>query len=103
MTEAVSETGSALLSIRDLSVSYGIIGAIHGVSVEVRRGEILSIIGANGAGKSTLLKSITGLVHPASGVIDLEGTGITGLRTDRIVRMGVTMVPEGRRIFPISP
>jgi branched-chain amino acid transport system ATP-binding protein len=100
MTGPSGKTGDALLSIRGLSVSYGIIGALDGVNIEVRRGEILSIIGANGAGKSTLLKSITGLVRPSSGIINLEDTEITRVRTDMIVRMGVAMVPEGRRIFP---
>ncbi len=89
-----------MLAISGLNVSYGIIGALDNVSLDVRRGEILSVIGANGAGKSTLLKTITGIVWPASGSIDFEGRNITGLRTDRIVRMGITMVPEGRRIFP---
>ena len=100
MTGPSGKTGDTLLSIRGLSVSYGIIGALDGVNIEVRRGEILSIIGANGAGKSTLLKSITGLVRPSSGIINLEDTEITRVRTDMIVRMGVAMVPEGRRIFP---
>jgi len=100
MTQPFREDRPVLLAIRDLRVSYGIIGALDNVSLDVGQGEILSIIGANGAGKSTLLKSITGLVRPASGDIDLDGTKITSLRTDIIVRMGVTMVPEGRRIFP---
>lgn len=100
MTGPSGKTGDTLLSIRGLNVSYGIIGALDGVNIEVRRGEILSIIGANGAGKSTLLKSITGLVRPSSGIINLEDTEITRVRTDMIVRMGVAMVPEGRRIFP---
>ncbi len=100
MTGHSNQNGPALLSVRGLCVSYGIIGALDEVNIEVRRGEILSIIGANGAGKSTLLKCITGLVRPASGAIDLEGTEITRARTDMIVRMGVTMVPEGRKIFP---
>jgi len=100
MTQPFCENRPVLLAIRDLHVSYGIIGALDNVSLDVGQGEILSIIGANGAGKSTLLKSITGLVRPASGAIDLDGTKITSLRTDIIVRMGVTMVPEGRRIFP---
>ncbi|MBP1750114.1 MAG: transporter ATP-binding protein [Deltaproteobacteria bacterium] len=89
-----------ILAVKGLCVSYGIISALDNVSLEVHQGEILSIIGANGAGKSTLLKSITGIVRPASGSIDFEGNTITRLRTDQIVRLGVTMVPEGRRIFP---
>lgn len=92
--------GPLILAVRGLHVSYGIIGALDNVSLEVRQGEILSIIGANGAGKSTLLKSITGIIRPASGSIDFEGKNIAKLRTDQIVRLGVTMVPEGRRIFP---
>ena len=100
MTNHFSNEVPVVLAIDGLCVSYGIIGVLDNVSLEVRRGEILSIVGANGAGKSTLLKSITGLVRPASGSIDFDGTRITTLRTDVIVRMGVTMVPEGRRIFP---
>ena len=100
MTNHFSNEVPVVLAIDGLCVSYGIIGVLDNVSLEVRRGEILSIVGANGARKSTLLKSITGLVRPASGSIDFDGTRITTLRTDVIVRMGVTMVPEGRRIFP---
>jgi len=100
MTGPSSDKRPVLLAIRGLGVSYGIIGALGDVNLEVHRGEIVSIIGANGAGKSTLLKSITGIIRPASGAITFDGTEITRLRTDMIVRMGVTMVPEGRRIFP---
>lgn len=89
-----------LLVINGLSVFYGIIGALDNVSLEVEEGEILSIIGANGAGKSTLLKGITGIIKAASGTIDFNGIRINDMRTDLIVRMGITMVPEGRKIFP---
>ena len=100
MTGVSGTDAPVVLAIRGLCVSYGIIRALDDISLEVRQGEILSIIGANGAGKSTLLKSLTGLVRPLSGTISFNGADITAARTDRIVRMGMTMVPEGRRIFP---
>ena len=89
-----------LMSISDLNVSYGSIRAIHGVSLEVHEGEILSIIGANGAGKTTLLKTVTGLLRPESGDIRYRGKEIGRERPDRLVQMGICMVPEGRRVFP---
>jgi branched-chain amino acid transport system ATP-binding protein len=89
-----------LMLISDLNVSYGSIRAIHGASLEVDEGEILSIIGANGAGKTTLLKTVTGLLRPESGDIYYRGKSITRERPDRLVQMGICMVPEGRRIFP---
>ena len=89
-----------LMLISDLNVSYGSIRAIHGASLEVDEGEILSVIGANGAGKTTLLKTVTGLLRPESGDICYRGESITRERPDRLVKMGICMVPEGRRIFP---
>ena len=89
-----------LLKIESLTVNYGAIRAIDGVTLDVQVGEILSVVGANGAGKSTLLKTITGLLKPVSGDVQLEGKSLRGLRPDRIVRLGITMVPEGRKIFP---
>lgn len=100
MTDPSGTAAPVILAVNGLCVSYGIIRALDDINLEVRHGEILSIIGANGAGKSTLLKSLTGLVKPLSGTITFHGTDITSARTDRIVRMGMTMVPEGRRIFP---
>jgi branched-chain amino acid transport system ATP-binding protein len=89
-----------LIKIQGLKVNYGAIKAIDDVTIEVERGEILSIIGANGAGKSTLLKTITGIIKPLAGSIEFEERRIHGLKPDKIVRLGITMVPEGRRIFP---
>ena len=89
-----------ILSIRELKVSYGGIEAVKGVSLEVPRGNIVTLIGANGAGKSSTLRSIAGLVKPKSGVIEFEGENITGRDPTGIVKRGVTLVPEGRRIFP---
>jgi branched-chain amino acid transport system ATP-binding protein len=89
-----------LMSISELRVAYGNIRALHGVNLEVHEGEILSIIGANGAGKSTLLKTITGLLRAESGDIHYQGRLINRERPDRLVQMGLCLVPEGRRIFP---
>jgi branched-chain amino acid transport system ATP-binding protein len=89
-----------ILSIRELKVSYGGIEAVKGVSLEVPRGNIVTLIGANGAGKSSTLRSIAGLVKPKGGVIEFEGENITGRDPTGIVKRGVTLVPEGRRIFP---
>ncbi|OPY65145.1 MAG: High-affinity branched-chain amino acid transport ATP-binding protein LivF [Syntrophorhabdus sp. PtaU1.Bin050] len=89
-----------LMKIEGLSVNYGAIRALDDVTMEVRQGEVLSVIGANGAGKSTLLRTITGIVKPVAGTITFNGTNIKGLRPDKIVRLGIMVVPEGRRIFP---
>jgi len=89
-----------MLRIDNLSVHYGGIHALQGVSFEVPEGKIVTLIGANGAGKSTTLKSIIGLVKPSSGTIQLGGQPMSGLDTKDIVRRGVVLAPEGRRIFP---
>ena len=89
-----------LMKVEKLSVRYGSITAIEDVTLDVKSGEILSVIGANGAGKSTLLKAIMGQQKIHSGKITFEGINIAGHRTDTIVRLGITMAPEGRKIFP---
>ena len=89
-----------MLRIDDLRVSYGGIEAVKGITLEVPDGKIVTLIGANGAGKSTTLRTIAGLVQPAHGCIHLLGEDITGLSSDRIVSKGITLVPEGRRVFP---
>ena len=89
-----------LMVIEKLSVNYGTIKALENVTLEVFPGEILSVIGANGAGKSTLLKTVTGIIRPVGREITFNGISIHGLRPDKIVRLGITMVPEGRRVFP---
>ncbi len=88
------------LEIKDLTVYYGILKAIDSVSLHLREGEILSLIGANGAGKSTLLKTITGLIKPNKGTIFFNGKQIDKIKPEKIVKLGISMVPEGRRIFP---
>lgn len=90
----------SFFSIKNLVVNYGVIKAIDDVSITANEGEIIALIGANGAGKSTILKSICGLVKPVKGKIYFTGKDITKLSTDKIVKNGITMVPEGRRIFP---
>ncbi len=89
-----------MLKINDLKVNYGGIEAVKGISLTVPEGSIVTLIGANGAGKSTTLRTIAGLVKPASGRIRLQAEDLTGLSPDRIVSKGITLVPEGRRIFP---
>jgi branched-chain amino acid transport system ATP-binding protein len=89
-----------LLRIEGLQASYGDARALHGVSCNVEKGETLALIGANGAGKSTLLKSICGLVSPSQGQIIFKGENITKLAPNEIVRRGIALVPEGRRLFP---
>jgi branched-chain amino acid transport system ATP-binding protein len=91
---------SALVDVRGLKVRYGVIEALHGVDVTVRRGEIVTVIGANGAGKTTLLKAISGLVPAAEGTIRFDGDReLTSLKPHQIVALGIGHVPEGRRIF----
>ena len=89
-----------MLKIDELKVSYGGIEAVKGITFEVPERKIVTLIGANGAGKSTTLRTIAGLVKPAHGRIHLQGEDITSLSPDRIVSKGLTLVPEGRRVFP---
>lgn len=89
-----------MLRIDDLRVNYGGIEAVKGITFEVPEGKIVTLIGANGAGKSTTLRSIAGLVKPTSGRIHLQADDITALAPDRIVSKGITLVPEGRHVFP---
>ena len=89
-----------MLKVENLVVSYGGIEALKGISLEVPEGKIVTLIGANGAGKSTLLRSIIGLVKPGQGKISYEEKDITGLNSQKIVQTGITLVPEGRRVFP---
>ena len=89
-----------MLRIEDLRVNYGGINAVKGISLEVPENEIVTIIGANGAGKSTTLRTIAGVVKPASGRVLFDEEDITGHSPDTIVAKGITLVPEGRRVFP---
>lgn len=88
-----------MIKINDLVVAYGGIEALKGVSLEVPKGKIVTLVGANGAGKSTTLKSIVGLVKPKSGAIVYEGEDLTKLTTEKMVEKGIALVPEGRRVF----
>ncbi|HWP80922.1 MAG TPA: ABC transporter ATP-binding protein [Candidatus Acidoferrum sp.] len=88
-----------MLKVSDLQVSYGAIHAVKGVSLEVNKGEIVTLIGANGAGKTTILHSISGLKKRAAGEITLENTDLTKVEPHKILRMGLAHVPEGRRVF----
>ena len=88
-----------ILSVKDLQVNYGGIEAVKGICFDVPAGDIVTLIGANGAGKSTTLKAIAGLVKPKTGTIAFAGDDITGKDTSDIVARGVTLVPEGRRVF----
>ena len=91
---------SNILEIRDLQVHYGGIEAVKGISLDVPQGQIVTLIGANGAGKSSTLRAIAGLVKPSAGTITFQGEDITGKDSNLIVSRGITLVPEGRRIFP---
>ena len=89
-----------MLKIRDLVVAYGGIEALKGISIDVPDGQIVTLIGANGAGKSTLLRAIIGLVKSQGGTVEYNGETLNGLNSQRIVTKGITLVPEGRRVFP---
>jgi branched-chain amino acid transport system ATP-binding protein len=91
----------ALLEIRDIDVYYGDVQVIFGLGLEIREGEVVSIIGGNGAGKSTLLKTVSGLLHPRRGEIRFEGREIQQSPPEAIVERGVVHVPEGRRLFSL--
>ncbi len=96
-----SEHGSdIMLEARGLSVQYGAVSALNDVSIRVRKGQLVAILGANGAGKTTLLRAISGLVKPRAGTLALEGRDITGMPAEQRVRHGIAHVPEGRGMFP---
>lgn len=90
---------SNLLEVKNLNVSYGGIKAVKEISFQVPKGQVVTLIGANGAGKSSTLRSIVGLVKPESGSIQFKDTELAGLSADQIVAKGITLVPEGRRVF----
>ena len=90
----------ALLELNDLTVLYGEIEAVRGISLSVESGEVVTLLGSNGAGKSTTLRAISGLAKPAAGEIVFDGHSIVGLSPEQIVRRGIAHVPEGRRVFP---
>ncbi|UQA61151.1 ABC transporter ATP-binding protein [Polyangium aurulentum] len=96
----VTEVGAPLLVVDDLAVSYGGIKALKGISLEVRRGEIVAMIGANGAGKTTTLKTIVRLLPIASGRITYDGKHLESVSPEDVVGRGISLVPEGRAIFP---
>lgn len=89
----------AMLKVTDLTVNYGMIQAVKGISFEVKEGEIVALIGANGAGKTTTLQTVTGMIPSRTGTIEFAGTDITKVPAHRIVSMGLAHVPEGRRVF----
>jgi branched-chain amino acid transport system ATP-binding protein len=90
----------SLLSLDGVTVRYGEIEVVHGLSLAVAEGEVITLLGANGAGKSTTLRTISGLMAPAAGAITFDGRSIVALGPEAIVRLGIAHVPEGRRIFP---
>ncbi len=90
----------ALLELRDVNAFYGRIQALRKVSLEVDKGEVVALIGSNGAGKTTTLRTISGLMHPAGGTIHFDGRDITHTGPSKIVELGISQSPEGRRLFP---
>ena len=89
-----------MLEIRDLVCGYGGVTALRGISLEVKAGQLVALIGANGAGKSTALRAISGLVPPRSGSMVFDGRDITGVRAPRVLACGIAHCPEGRKVFP---
>jgi branched-chain amino acid transport system ATP-binding protein len=90
---------TTVLSVKGIEVSYGAVAALHGIDLEVSKGEIVTLIGANGAGKTTTLRTISGLLKPRKGTITFEGHNITGVKPHVITGKGISHVPEGRGIF----
>jgi len=89
-----------MLNIKDLKAAYGVIPVLHGVTLDIREGELVALLGANGAGKTTLLNSISGVLPAKSGTISFRGESIGHLSSDQIVHLGISQIPEGRKIFP---
>src|SRR3954465_4113259 len=97
---APANGGAPLLEVEDIHTYYGSIEALKGISISVREGEIVTLIGANGAGKTTTLRSISGIVPPRTGRIVFQGQEIQGLAGHEVAEIGIAHAPEGRRIFP---
>jgi len=89
-----------VLKLQAIDIYYGNIQALWEISLHVEEGELVAIVGSNGAGKSTILKTISGLIRPRNGSVEFEGKRIDGLAPDQIVRSGISMIPEGRELFP---
>jgi branched-chain amino acid transport system ATP-binding protein len=98
---APSADPQVVLAVRNVESYYGPIMAIRGVSLEVREGQVVSVLGANGAGKTTLMKTISGVMDPEKGEIVYQGKNIAGSNPDKVVRAGIVHVPEGREVFPL--
>ncbi len=90
----------AILKLTDVHISYGNIKAVKGINLEINKGEIVTLIGSNGAGKTTTMNTITGLLKPFKGKIEFKGRDITGKNTSEIVKLGISLAPEGRQVFP---
>ncbi len=97
---AVEPAAQRLLEVDGLTVAYGAVVAVHDVTLDVDRGEIVAVLGPNGAGKSTLLRTIAGALRPQDGEVRFEGRALRGLHPEDVVRAGIVLVPEGRLIFP---
>lgn len=89
-----------MLKVNNINVSYGKVEVIKQVSFEVNQGEVIVIIGANGAGKTTIMKTVTGLLNPTQGEITFEGHNTSRIPAEKIVKLGISMCPEGRQVFP---
>ena len=89
-----------LLNLSDIFIHYQKVAAVQGISIELEEGQLITLIGSNGAGKSTTLRTISGLVRPSAGEIFFDEQRIDGFSPDKILKMGIAHVPEGRRVFP---
>ncbi|MCD7953484.1 MAG: ABC transporter ATP-binding protein [Synergistaceae bacterium] len=90
---------AAMLEVKDIHCAYDQVSVIHGISLHVNEGEIVAILGANGAGKSTLMRTVAGLMHPTAGTITFDGGDITKMHASKSIKLGLSYVPEGRRLF----
>jgi branched-chain amino acid transport system ATP-binding protein len=98
---STSDSSSALLKLTNIESAYGPIKAIRGVSLEVKKGQIVTLLGSNGAGKTTLLKTISGILDPVRGTVEFANEDITGVESSDLVKKGLSHVPEGREVFPL--